>query len=387
VITPFGLRHIWLMRELQSSSIQLDLKSALLEEPTTPLRVALRGYFLKSSAGVFTYVLRASDRTGRFFGFAQARAHRSGLAWEIVRMAPVLDHFEDAATIWYRLLLHLCIAAGEWRVQRLFARLPEGSAAEDVFRQASFVAYCHEQVFRREPRPKDGETWPRPKDGETWPRPKDGETWPRPKNGETWPRPKNGETWPRQENGETSPGKRAARQLGLRMQAVQPEDSLDLRRLWCRVTPRPVLQAEGSDELGGSSPLFEPPLSDTEQSYVVRSHDGETRGYVCILPRARGVWLRVMVQPDTGDSVAEMLTHALVALQDHARPIYCAVREYEGGMQAALEERGFTPIDTYSLLVKHTTVRVKEPRRKLVPALEKRVEVTPTVSRSEAGDH
>jgi len=52
-----------------------------------------------------------------------------------------------------------------------------------------------------------------------------------------------------------------------------------------------------------------------------------------------------------------------------------------------LEERGFTPIDTYSLLVKHTTVRVKEPRRKLLPALEKRVEVTPTVSRSETGDH
>ena len=61
--------------------------------------------------------------------------------------------------------------------------------------------------------------------------------------------------------------------------------------------------------------------------------------------------------------------------------------KYEGGMQAALEERGFDPIDSYSLLVKHTTVRVKEPRRKLVPALEKRVEVTPTVSRSEAGDH
>lgn len=342
MITPFGLRHIWLMRELQSSSIELDLKSALLEEPTTPLRVALRGYFLKSSAGVFTYVLRASDRTGSFCGFAQARAHRSGLAWKIVHMAPVLDHFEDAATIWYRLLLHLCIAAGERRVQRLFARLPEGSAAEDVFRQASFVTYCHEQVFRRAPRQENGETWP---------------------------------------------GKRAAGQLGLRMQPVQPEDSLDVRRLWCRVTPRPVLQAEGSDDPGGSSSLFEPPLSDAEQSYVVRSHGGETWGYVCILPRPRGVWLRLMVQPDAGDSVAEMLGHALVALEDHPRPIYCAVREYEGGMQAALEERGFTPIDTYSLLVKHTTVRVKEPRRKLVPALEKRVEVTPTVSRSEAGDH
>jgi hypothetical protein len=46
------------------------------------------------------------------------------------------------------------------------------------------------------------------------------------------------------------------------------------------------------------------------------------------------------------------------------------------------------PADTYSLLVKHTTVRVREPRRRLVPAFEKRAEITPTaVSRSETGDH
>jgi hypothetical protein len=32
--------------------------------------------------------------------------------------------------------------------------------------------------------------------------------------------------------------------------------------------------------------------------------------------------------------------------------------------------------------VKHTTVQVKEARRKLVPALEKRAEVAPTVSHS-----
>jgi len=66
-----------------------------------------------------------------------------------------------------------------------------------------------------------------------------------------------------------------------------------------------------------------------------------------------------------------------------ARPLCCTVREYEAGVQAALEERGFTLTDIYSLLVKHTTVRVREPRRKLVPALEKRAEMTPTISHSE----
>jgi len=341
VITPFGLRHIRLMRELQGTCMELDLKSALLEEPASPLRAALRGYFLRSSSGIFTYFLRASDRAKSLCGFAQAReqcpavpwaGQRSGLAWEVVRMAPALDHSEDAATIWYRLLLHLCIAAGERQVQRLFARLPEASAAEDVFRQASFVAYCHEQVFRRPPRRTDGE---------------------------------------------------GVGQLSPRIQPVRAEDGWDVRRLWYKVTPRTVLQAEELDDRRRNSLLFEAPFLDAEQGHVLRSHSGEIWGYLHILLGPRGAWLRLMVHPDADDSAAEMLGHALAVLANHPRPIYCAVREYEGGMQAVLEQQGFTPVDTYSLLVKHTTVRVREPRRKLVPGLEKRVEVAPTVSRSE----
>jgi hypothetical protein len=331
VIAPFGLRHIWLMRELQSASAEFDLRGALLGEPATPLQAALRGYFLKSRSGVFTYVLRVSDRSPTPYGFAQARAEHSGLAWNIVRMAPVLDHSEDAATVWYRLLLHLCIAAGECQVQRLLVRLAEGSAAEDVFRQASFVTYSHEQVFCRQPA-------------------------------------------------------KGAGRLSPRMQPLQPEDGLDVRRLWHRVTPRPVLQAEQSEDPTGASLSFGATFSDAERRYVLRSHRGEIWGYLHMLLRPRGAWLCLMVHPDAGDSAAEILGHALAVLEDRPQPVYCAVREYEGGMQGVLVERGFAPGDTYSLLVKHTTVRVREPRPKLVPALEKRVEVAPTVSRSETGD-
>jgi hypothetical protein len=332
VITPFGLRHIWLMRELQSASAEFDLRGALLGGPATPLQTALRGYFLKSRSGVFTYVLRVSDRAPSPCGFAQARADQSGLAWNVVRLAPVLDHSEDAATVWYRLLLHLCIAAGERRVQRLLVCLPEGSAEEDVFRQASFVAYCHEQVFWRQPA-------------------------------------------------------KGAGRLSPRMLPLQSEDCLDVRRLWYRVTPRPVLQAEQSEDPASASLLVETTFSDAERRYVLRSHGGEIWGYLHTLVRPRGAWLRLMVHPDAGDSTAEILGHALAVLEDRPQPLYCAVREYEGGIKAVLEDQGFAPGDAYSLLVKHTTVRVTEPRPKLVPALEKRVEVAPTVSRSETGDH
>ncbi|KPL22897.1 MAG: hypothetical protein AMJ93_06080 [Anaerolineae bacterium SM23_84] len=350
MITPFGLRHIGLMRELQRACVELDPKSALLGELPRPLQAALRGYFLKSNGGTFTYVARAFDHPNYLCGFAQARGEQSGRVWRVVRMAPYLDYSEDVATIWYRLLLHSCIAAGERQVQRLFACLREGSAAEDVFRQASFVVYCHERVFWRPPRPTDGETWPRRTDGET-------------------------------ESDE------AAGQLSPRIQPVQSDDCSDVWHLWYKATPRPVLQTEELDNSRSGPLLFDALGSDAGQAHVLRSRGGETLGCLHVLSRPRGAWLRLLLDPNARDCAAEMLGHGLALLADHSQPIYCAVREYEGGMQAVLQERGFVPADTYSLLVKHTTVRVREPRRRLVPAFEKRVEITPTVSRSETGDH
>ncbi len=350
MITTFGLRHIGLMRGLQNASVELDPKSALLGELPRPLQAALRGYFLKSDWGTFTYVARTFEHPDSLRGFAQARGEQSGRVWRVVRMAPYLDYAEDVATIWYRLLLHLCIAAGERQVQRLFACLREGSAAEDVFRQASFVVYCHERLYCRPPRPKDGETRRRLTDGET----------------------------------STDEG---TGQLSPRMQPVQSDDCSDVWHLWYKATPRPVLQTEELDNSRGGPLLFDALGSDAGQAHVLRSRGGETLGCLHVLSRPRGAWLRLLWDPNGPDCAAEMLGHGLALLEDHSQPAYCAVRDYEGGMHAVLEERGFVPADTYSLLVKHTTVRVREPRRRLVPAFEKRVEITPTVSRSETGDH
>jgi gentisate 1,2-dioxygenase len=60
------------------------------------------------------------------------------------------------------------------------------------------------------------------------------------------------------------------------------------------------------------------------------------------------------------------------------------VRQYQSSIQTVVEDKGFELASAHSLWVKHTTLRVREPKRKLVPALEKRAEVAPTISRSEA---
>ncbi len=330
MITQFGLRHIGLMRELQGNSVLLDPKSALLEAPFTPLQTALRGHVLKSS-GTFTYVLHAADDATTWRGFVQAQACKAGPAWKIACMAPGLDSSEDAATIWYRLLLHVCIAAGERHLQRLFVCLPQDSPAEEVFRQASFAVYCHERIFECIAGSAHG-------------------------------RPSN------------------------RVRPVQPQDHLDVQRLYHRATPRLVANAEQPGDACHRPASFEMPMLGSQQGYVLYGQNGELAGYSQVATGPRGSWLRLVVHPDRRDSIAEMLDHALAILGDGpSRPLYCTIREYEGGIQAPLEERGFAFASACSLMVKHTTVHVREAHRKLVPALEKRAGVAPTVSHSESG--
>jgi hypothetical protein len=334
VIAPFGLRHVGLLRQLQGTCTELDLKNGL--ETASPLTAALRGYLLGARAGVHTYVLRTSDHARSQRGFVQARAQRSLVplvecpspAWRVVTMAPLLDESEDAATIWYRLLLHLCIAAGERGVPRLFACLPERSDAEDVFRQATFVPYCHQQIYWRA-------------------------------NGQGIGQPSS------------------------RVRQATSDDGLGVRCLWHKVTPRAVEQAEEPCSPRAAPGSTEVAVSDVERHFVLRRGGEQPQGCVSVLERPRGVCLRVIADADAAGSAAEVLDHGLAAIGDRSRPVFCAVRDYEGGMRGLLEDRGFTDGQTYSLLVKHTTVRVREPLRKLVPALEKGVEVAPSVSRSE----
>jgi len=125
------------------------------------------------------------------------------------------------------------------------------------------------------------------------------------------------------------------------------------------------------------------PSSDTEWCCGFIDPRGRLLGFSHVLRGRRGSWLRVMTHPEAHEVATEMVDDALGMLSRYpSRPVYCTVRDYQGGMQAPLEERGFSLADTHSLLAKHTTVRIGESRRKLLASLEKRVEPAPTISRS-----
>ena len=92
-------------------------------------------------------------------------------------------------------------------------------------------------------------------------------------------------------------------------------------------------------------------------------------------------WLRMWLNPQTHE-YGPMLVNGALSLLWAAprRPMYTSVREYQSGLRAPLEDMGFRFWRTTSLLVKHTTARVKEPLMKLVPALEKRAEPAASVA-------
>lgn len=332
MIGPFDLRHIGLVYGLQHATTALDLKAGLVQAPS-PLRSALRSYLATRATRTYTYILQAPSNGHRLRGFVQARPRQSQVAWKVTCIAPNLDTSDDAATVWYRLLLHLCIAAGERRVQRLFACLPDDHPAEEVLRQAGFASYARQRLLVR------SATLPI-----------------------------------------TARPSRAARPL-------RPEDTAGLTQFFHKLTPRLIQQAAELQEWPADVPVQDAMLKTAAQAYVWHDHQGVLSGYLYLDVGPRGVWTRAIVRPDQRHQALEMVEHALsLAASYTSRPVYSALREYESGVEHALEQSGFEVTGTYRLWVKHTAVQVKMVPHKFVQSLENRAGIAPTVSHIEPGE-
>ena len=82
-------------------------------------------------------------------------------------------------------------------------------------------------------------------------------------------------------------------------------------------------------------------------------------------------WVRLHLHPDMSQYADEMITEMVALVSNtRTRPIYVGVRDYEGGIRAGLEAAGFEWQMLRSLMVKHTTVRVRMPVPWLAPVFE-----------------
>jgi hypothetical protein len=336
MIKSFGVRDLLLVGNLQKKGTCLDPEIALIR-PYSPLLAALSSYFFMQEVGTSTFILEAMDQSIQGQGLVQMRRRRGRPEADVIYLAPSLRQAQDTAfstadeapMIWHRLLSYLCARAGERGIRRLFARLAEGGEEMETFQQVGFSLYTREDIFCLK---------------------------------------------------SLSESHQRLNRVAMRPQ--QAVDAWALQRLYAKVAPRLVQQAESLGERGWERSSVDWPLRSRSEGYVLEDN-GEIVSYLLFSGGRIGHWMRILLHPQAYDRAAEVIQHGLAFLSHYPPcPIYCSVREYEGGLRVPLQDWGFEPFGSQAVLVKHTTVRIKEPAIKLVPALDKRAEAaTPTMSR------
>lgn len=321
----FGLQDIPLIWKLQSQEKRLDLPEVLFS-PRSSLQNAILGYLFRGESGADTFVLdRHKEQGVPLSGFAQVRPRRGRAEWDILTLAPSLELYPTAQQTWLQLLQYIAAAAGEQGILRVFAKTVKGSSAEDVLRAADWHVYAHEDIFccsssasfARLPRPE------------------------------------------------------------VMLDSLRAEDEWGLHRLYVQITPSSVQLAEGypASEAGYASSAWMQAFGAEirAQEYVLRE-GAEICGYVNLLGGSKSYGVRIAVHPDHARRTEALLLYGLAMLSERpARPIYCALRQYESGA-SLLHDYKFDLFTTQALLVRQFAVRVKEALFRVSPALEQRVE-------------
>jgi hypothetical protein len=304
---------------LQRKGMSLDLQRGL-TQPSTPLREAWLSFLSQQAMGRPTYVLY-DFRDGE--GFIQVRYRPHQAAAEVVFVAPAMEESSQAASVWPQLLDGACVEAAGRGIQRVFANLPESGDEVDLFQQAGFTLYAGEDIYRLAGPPAHVEA-------------------------------------------EGLPAMRSQR----------PEDWPAIQKLCVAITPQRVRQAEGGIAITAGRER-------NCQRHVLSGQDGDDLAAVLdIHTGVQAHWLRVLVHPDARNVGDSLIRWALSTLAGQpAHPVYCNVRQHEGGVRVALEGAGFELYASRSLTVKHTLAWSKTPAPELAAVLASSAEAVPPAYR------
>jgi hypothetical protein len=98
--------------------------------------------------------------------------------------------------------------------------------------------------------------------------------------------------------------------------------------------------------------------------------EGELLGYLDIERGSLGVWVDPYFHPAV-ENLDELLVGFLASYNDNQkRPLYFAVRSYQGWIGHALERIGFEPCSDQALMVKRLAVAVRKPALATIHAVE-----------------
>jgi hypothetical protein len=329
VITPFSLRDLWLLEKLQKASVSL-CPIETLTRSRSPVWRAVSSLLPFGEGEAFTFLLNEERREGkRLHGFVQASHPPALSSLYLQAITPRLDAEEDAQAAWSRLTNHLVAAAARKGIERVFACAAEMSPDVETLLGLGFSTYTREDIY-----------------------------------------------W-------IAPDRCPKAIVGDGLRAEQSSDLWEINRLYRAITPHLVQQAESPSDMAEIAWLWGPVPWSHGEGIILQDQEG-IAAYGHLTPGRVGHWLSIFVHPRAYDRADRVIDYALALLDYYPpHPVYCAVREYQGGVRALLEERGFEVYSVQCCLVRHTMARVTEPARSLVHALEKRVEApTTTVSPS-----
>lgn len=306
-----GLRDLWVLRKLQHDGMPLALQANLWEsEP--PLRRALASYLWLDGASVATYITRARHEDGVVRGFVQVQQRRGRSEADLLHIAPA-PCTAEVSPLWERLLTAVNHWATENGILRLYAAAPVDSLEESALRRCGFIRFTVDTIYRLPEVPGKIEPVSEPP---------------------------------------------------LRPQLDR--DTWGLQRLYAAVTPLRVQQAEGLAQNGWRVPTDDWNGQAWTMSLVWEDRDG-LQAHLGLRRGSASHYFRLVTRAEVAANLPALIGQALLAVSRWPkRPVYCAVRQYQEGLGAALEDAGFTPVAQRALTVRHSVLTVR-------PALEEMV--------------
>jgi len=279
------------------------------------------------------------DEGGRLSGLARVERDANRDEWTIVELDAVDQ--EAAGDIRYRMVQHLMRDGSRRGASRFHVACADLAGNVELFMQAGFARYGEETILFRDPRQR-------------------------------------------------FPGLRTIDTEEQRIRPATGLDSVELARLYKRVTPAPVARLEGYrlpdwENLPGRSSVPRTSLTPLLRFADVEAHvqegaDGQGLAamlQVGVAKEQQPHYMRVLALPEHDTSTLIRYGLGLIGKRSganqrsanpaHQHGVMACVRTYESPIDHQLEDQGMEAIATVTLLVKEALVRVAEPT--LVPAI------------------
>ncbi|HLG73901.1 MAG TPA: hypothetical protein VK009_26065 [Chloroflexota bacterium] len=319
MIRPVRYRDLAAINSLHRvSSTESDWHTAPAPQ-TWPSRQGTLLASILPARSAHTYVL---EEGGQIFGFVQARPRSAYDKWDIIRLVATGDRPAD---VWHRLLEYVCVAAGNRRVTKLFANVPEDADELEIFRQIGFYRFTSEFAL----------------------------------------------SLPASERSTVPP-------VPPSLRPAESRDAFNVLQLYSAVAPRNVQQAEGLTSRDYSLPAggigtWLQRVGLTQDSpetlwHWVAEEGGRIFAWFRLRWREGRCRMSFLVHPDRREAFPELRDY-IVGTARATRPciLDVQVRDYQQEFLPLFEDIGFHVAGRHLLLVKHIAVQVME--RRMTPVL------------------